>query len=62
MARHEAVTAVTLAAMVARDVEPALLLLQEAKKREKFPKLSETISEAIGVLRQLGGQPVELVP
>ena len=62
VARHEAVTAVTLAAMVARDVEPALLLLQEAKKREKFPKLSETISEAIGVLRQLGGQPVDLVP
>lgn len=62
VARHEAVTAVTLAAMVARDVEPALRLLEETKQREKFPKLAETIGEAIRVLKQVGGHPIDLLP
>jgi len=53
--------AVTLAAMVARDVAPALKLLDEAQSREKYPKLSETIGEAVRALRQVGGLPIDLV-
>jgi hypothetical protein len=44
--RHDAVTALTVAAMVARDKGPASELLDEAKKRETYPKLKETIDEA----------------
>jgi len=61
VARHEAAMAVTLAAMVARDVAPALKLLDEAQSREKYPKLSETIGEAVRALRQVGGLPIDLV-
>ncbi len=57
VARHEAVAAVTLAAMVARDVQPALDLLREARAREKFPKLAETIDEALEVLRKVTPTP-----
>jgi hypothetical protein len=46
MVRHDAVTAVTVAAMVARARGPALELLAEAAKRETYPKLKETIEEA----------------
>jgi hypothetical protein len=45
--RHDAVTAITIAAMVARDSGPAPELLAEAAKRESYPKLKETIDEAI---------------
>lgn len=61
VARNEAVMAVTLAAMVARDVEPALALLREAEGRERYPKLAETIGEAIRALRGLGGHAIDLV-
>ncbi len=61
VARHEAVSAVTLAAMVARDVEPAIELLGEARSREKFPKLAETIDEAVRVLREAGGHAAKVV-
>jgi hypothetical protein len=44
--RHDAVTALTVAAMVARDKGPASELLNEAAKRETYPKLKETIDEA----------------
>lgn len=60
VARHEAVMAVTLASMVSRDVTPALKLLGEAKSRERYPKLAETIDDAIRVLREVGGLPVLL--
>src|SRR4051812_1126997 len=46
MVRHDAVSAVTIAAMVARDKGPAGELLAEAAKRETFPKLRDTIAEA----------------
>ncbi len=45
--RHDAVTAITIAAMVARDRGPAPELLAEAAKRESYPKLKETIDEAL---------------
>jgi len=44
--RHDAVTALTVAAMVARDKGPATELLAEAGKRETYPKLKQTIDEA----------------
>jgi hypothetical protein len=44
--RHDAVTALTVAAMVARDKGPALELLAEAARHETYPKLKETIEDA----------------
>jgi hypothetical protein len=44
--RHDAVTALTVAAMVARDRGPAPELLAEAAKRETYPKLKDQIEEA----------------
>jgi hypothetical protein len=52
--RHEAVLATVVAAFSARQVEPARALLGEALRRESFPKLKETLSEAI---RALDGMP-----
>jgi hypothetical protein len=51
--RHDAVTALTVAAMVARDRGPALELLAEAAKRETYPKLKETIDDARRVIAAL---------
>jgi hypothetical protein len=51
--RHDAVTALTVAAMVARDPGPAPELLAEAAKRETFPKLKETIDDARRVIAAL---------
>lgn len=44
--RHDAVTSLTVAALVARDRGPASELLAEAAKRETYPKLKETIDDA----------------
>jgi hypothetical protein len=44
--RHDAIAAVTVAAMVARSGGPAAELLAEAQRRETYPKLKETIDEA----------------
>jgi hypothetical protein len=51
--RHDAVTALTIAAMVARDRGPAPELLEEAAKRETYPKLKETIDDALRVIAAL---------
>jgi hypothetical protein len=59
VARHEAVLAVTLAGMVARDPGPAMALLGEALRRETYPKLAETMREAVGTLGASTGGPVE---
>ena len=59
IARHEAVMALSIAAMVAREVEPALVLLAEAIKRERYPKLRETMSEAQRMLETYAGMPVD---
>jgi hypothetical protein len=47
IARHDAVVATFLAAMVAAAREPALTLLREAHQRERFPKLKDDIADAI---------------
>jgi hypothetical protein len=51
--RHDAVTALTVATMVARDRGPAPELLDEAAKRETYPKLKETIDDARRVIAAL---------
>jgi hypothetical protein len=48
--------------MVAHDAGPAPALLEEAIRREKFPKLKDTMTEALNVVRGLGGGPVEVAP
>jgi hypothetical protein len=60
--RHDAALALTVAVMVARDAGPAPALLEEAIRREKFPKLQETMTEALGVVRGVTGGPVQAVP
>lgn len=60
VARHEATLALSVAAMVARDAGPAKALLDEALRREKFPKLRETMSEALRVVEAMTGGPVAL--
>lgn len=53
--RHDAVTALTVAAMVARDKGPAGELLLEAGKRETYPKLKQTIDEACKLVEAIAG-------
>jgi hypothetical protein len=60
--RHDATIALTVAVMVARDAGPAPALLEEAMKREKFPKLLDTMREAREVVRGMTGGPVEVAP
>jgi hypothetical protein len=60
--RHDAVLALTVAVMVAHDPGPVLALLDEAIRREKFPKLKETMTEARNVVSGLTGGPVEVAP
>jgi hypothetical protein len=58
--RHDAVVALTVAVMVAHDAGPAPALLDEGIRREKFPKLKETMVEALNVVRGVTGGPVEV--
>ena len=58
--RHETAMALTIAVMVTREAGPAIALLEEAKRREKFPKLKDTLDEAINVISGLTGGPVAL--
>lgn len=60
--RHEAVLSLTVAVMVAHDAGPAPALLEEAIRREKFPKLKDTMTEALDVVRGTTGGPVQAVP
>jgi hypothetical protein len=60
--RHDAVLALTVAVMVARDAGPAPALLDEAIRRETFPKLKQTMTEALGVVRGVTGGPVDVDP
>jgi hypothetical protein len=48
--RADAVTALTVAALVARDKGPAAALLAEAAQRETFPQLKETIDQAMALV------------
>jgi len=54
--RADAVTALTIAALVARDKGPCLELLDEAARRETFPKLKETMEQARGVVDAIAMQ------
>jgi hypothetical protein len=60
--RHDAVVALLVAVMVAHGAGPAPALLDEAIRREKFPKLRDTMLEALNVVRGLSGGPVEIDP
>jgi hypothetical protein len=60
--RHDAVLALTVAVMVARDPGPAPALLDEAIRREKFPKLRETMTEAREVVHAATGGPAQAEP
>jgi hypothetical protein len=60
--RHDAVIALTVAVMVAHDAGPAPALLEEAIRRESFPKLKQTMTEALGIVQGVTGGPVELSP
>jgi hypothetical protein len=51
--RHDAVLATVVAALSAREREPARTLLQEAARREKFPRLKETLTEALATVESL---------
>jgi hypothetical protein len=62
MVRHDAVLALTTAVMVAGEAGPAPSLLEEAIKREKFPKLKDTMIEALNVIRGITGGPVTVAP
>jgi len=57
--RHEAAIALSVATMVARDPGPAKALLDEAERREKYPKLKETLNEARRLIDAMSGGPVE---
>jgi hypothetical protein len=48
--RHEAALSTVVAAFSARQVEPPRTLLKETLERESFPKLSQTLNEAIRAL------------
>jgi hypothetical protein len=58
--RHDAVVGLSVAVMVAHDAGPAPALLEEAIRREKFPKLEETMREALNLVRGVTGGPVEV--
>lgn len=60
--RHDAAIGLTVAVMVAHDAGPAAALLEEAIRREKFPKLEETLREALNVVRGVTGGAVEIAP
>jgi len=53
VARHTACLATVVAALCAGAREPALTLLQEARSRERFPQLGETLAQAISTVETL---------
>jgi hypothetical protein len=59
IARHGAALGLVTAAMVSGTVGPALELLAEARRRETFPKLAQTLEEAATALQGFAGQPVD---
>jgi hypothetical protein len=62
IARHGAVLAVGVAVLVAREPGPALALLEEARRRERYPKLRDTMGEAIQMIHAATGGPVMVEP
>jgi hypothetical protein len=60
--RHEAALATVLAALSARQVEPAKSLLGEALRRETFPQLKQTLSEAMLAVEGMPPAPPPELP
>lgn len=60
--RHDAAMALTVATMVSQVAGPAIALLEEAHKREKFPKLRDTLFEALQLVSGVSGAPVTIAP
>lgn len=58
--RHDAAIALSVAVMVAHDAGPARALLDEAIRRETYPKLRETLGEVMSLVEGLTGGPVEV--
>jgi hypothetical protein len=56
VARHEAVLATVIAALSARQAEPARALLTEALGRESFPQLRDTLVEAVAAVAGVEGR------
>jgi hypothetical protein len=54
VARHEAVLATVVAALSARQEEPARALLSEALGRESFPQLRDTLAQAVAAVEAIG--------
>jgi hypothetical protein len=57
VARHGAALSTVVAAHVARETEPARTLLAEAAQRETYPKLKETLNEALLAVGSIPGSP-----
>jgi hypothetical protein len=53
VARHDATLSAVVAAFSARQQEPAKSLLQEALRRESFPRLKDTLLEALQALEEM---------
>lgn len=53
VARHEAALATVIAALSARQAEPARSLLSEALDRESFPQLRETLAQALSAVEPI---------
>jgi hypothetical protein len=56
VARHEAALATVIAALSARQEEPARALLSEALGRESFPQLRDTLASAVAAVYGMGRQ------
>ena len=56
--RNEATKSLVLAAMVSAETADALTILGEAHKRERYPKLRDTMAEAIRVVEAFAGEPL----
>ncbi len=51
--RHTATLATVIAALSARSKEPARSLLLEARRRERYPKLKDTMGEALAAVEAI---------
>jgi hypothetical protein len=56
VARHEAALATVIAALSARQAEPARTLLAEALARESFPQLRDTLAQAVAAVEGIEGR------
>jgi hypothetical protein len=55
--RHDAVLATVVAALSSREREHARVLLDEARRHEKFPRLADTMTEALAAVERIPSSP-----